>query len=122
MKMKPAFKFFLAALVVGVLFGLYYAFGPKKTETETVKTETVDSIKNVNTVAQVTPTVATETISSQVIVSQTEVTPVATQTVSNTVKVRETSASTKPAKAKEVKEAKPKKQKEERENLNVNFN
>lgn len=120
--MKPAFKFFLAALVVGVLFGLYYAFGPKKTETETVKTETVDSIKNVNTVVQATPTVATETISSQVIVSQTEATPVTTQTVSNTVKVRETSASTKPAKAKEVKEAKPKKQKEERENLNVNFN
>lgn len=114
MKMKPAFKFFLAALVVGILFGLYYAFGPKKIETETVKNELTDSTKAVNTITETTPSVI------ETIVSQTEISPVVTKTIStNTNKARETSTNSRPTKVKDVKS---KKQKEDRENLNVNFN
>lgn len=123
-KIRPAAKIVFAALIVGILFAVYFKFAPKKVET-TTEQGVIDSI-SASTPAS-TPVVV-DTASASVV--PTNVSPVVASsakldTVSN-VKTEVAPVQKKQTPKKEtsttVKEKKTKKKEEDRENLNVNFN
>lgn len=126
-KIKPAFKIFLAALIVGVVFGAYFAFAPKKEETKVIEQASVgNTVAIPEAVAPAPPTVVKPTYTAPEAETNTVATNVVNEKTSTTT--NETTASTKKQKSKVKKESvatpetKTKKKTEDRENLNVNFN